>query len=55
MFSRHTRHHATAFVLALLVTAGMLGAVDSLATHTADAELIAAAQPALALQCPARV
>ncbi len=51
MFARQTRTHATAFAFALLFTAGMLGAVDSLATHPA-ADLQMATGPA-ALQCPA--
>lgn len=51
MFARQTRLHAFAFSFALLVTSGMLGAVDSLATHPA-AESQMATAPAL-LHCPA--
>jgi hypothetical protein len=51
MFARQSRLHAIAFTFALLVTSGMLGAVDSLATHPA-AELQMATAPG-ALQCPA--
>lgn len=59
MFARHPRHHASAFALALLFTVGMLGAVDSLATHPADDAMLAAAahaaHPVVSLQCPSRV
>lgn len=51
MFARQTRLHATAFAFALLFTAGMLGAVDSLATHPGS-DLQMAHTPA-SLQCPA--
>jgi hypothetical protein len=51
MFARQTRQHATALFLALIVTAGMLGAVDTRATHAGE-DLQMAAAPA-ALQCPA--
>jgi hypothetical protein len=54
MFSQQahqTRQHLAAFAFALLSTLGMLGAVDSLASHPAD-ELLMAQAP-MSLQCPA--
>lgn len=51
MFARQTRPSATALVFALFVTAGMLGAVDSRATHAADA--LQMAESPVELHCPA--
>lgn len=54
MFARQLQHHLFAFALALVTTAGMLGSVDTRATHaTQDAVWMAQAPAsASALQCP---
>ncbi len=54
MFARQPRFHLLALAFALITTAGMLGAVDSLATHPADGAVWMAEVPAAAasLQCP---
>ncbi len=52
MFTFRPRQHATALAFAALFTFGMLGAVDSLATHPAhDAAQLA---HGATLQCPAK-